>query len=167
MFYLFLYGVVVYLCVPFPSELHFGTCKPVWPCGCEGESHCFFKTMLLFNLCLCHVCFLFLTRANSMLEFVNQSGHLVVRGEAIVVFKTVLLLLLLLLVVPYPSKLMLELLNQFGRLVVRGEAIVFYSQNVYLCFFSGAAALMQIAPTVQPESQNRKKTTPLNAAPKT
>ena len=33
--------------VPYPSKLHVGVCKPVWPSGCEGGGHCFFKQMYI------------------------------------------------------------------------------------------------------------------------
>ena len=74
-----------------------------------------------------------LTQASSVLEFVDQSGCLVARGEAMDVYNSVAIIFICFLwlcslcfCVPYPSKLMLELVNQSGRLVVRGEAVVLF-----------------------------------------
>ena len=65
----------------------------VWQSGCEGGGHCGAFTMLQSLSCYIYVCvcpvllmFMFwgvLTQASSILEFVNQSGRLVARGEAI------------------------------------------------------------------------------------
>ena len=79
--YVVRYGFARVFFVPYPSKLHVGVCKPGWPSGCEGGRPYLFQTMLFFSPWLCYG-FSFLTQASSMLEFVNQSGRLVVRGEA-------------------------------------------------------------------------------------
>ena len=144
-----------------PKQAHVGACKPVWQSGCEGGGH--FGVTHCYNVVLCGfaVCFCVPYPSKLMLELVNQSGRLVVRGEAILLLYIVTMLcffvvLLCVIVIPYPSKLMLELVNQSGRLVVRGEA-VFPPKMQNMEFFNGAAELSQIGPIAQQERQNLKK----------
>ena len=115
------------LFVPYPSKLHNGVCKPVWPSGCEGGGQCFLKQCCSSIYGFVRSALLFLPQASSP-ELVDQCGHLVVRGKAIVVFKTLLLCFF----VPYPSKLHVGVSKPVWPSGCQGGGHCFFKQCCFL-----------------------------------